>query len=220
MSWSFVASSVLSAMPHIRKAGLTSHWSLRCGVWFSCWLLQMSRCFWAWRKLLLPCRFWLWRLGLCLPVGQSRFLGRRKTPPPWWALHQLWLVRWQLCSFSSARSSSCWSWALSLLMWSPADWSCPASGCDCVTGASGHQRSRGRLAASRVSTVPTCCSSLHDPVDDQEEEEWRKQAPLPNSSLHPKTFRQLAGVGNSAAHVPKGAPDEGDYLLGDSTVSQ
>ena len=35
MSGSFVASSVLSAMSHIRKAGLTSHWSWRCGVWFS-----------------------------------------------------------------------------------------------------------------------------------------------------------------------------------------
>ena len=83
----------------------------------------MPRCFWAWRKLLLPCQFWLWRLGLCLPVGQSRFPGRRKTPPPWWVLHQLWLVHWQLFSSSSARSSSCWSWALSVLMWSPADWS-------------------------------------------------------------------------------------------------
>ena len=29
--------------------------------------------------------------------------------------------------------------------------------------------------------VPTCCSSLHDPVADQEVEEWWKQAPLPNS---------------------------------------
>ena len=40
MSWSFVSSSVLSTMSHIRKAGLTSHW-------FSCWFLQMPRCFWA-----------------------------------------------------------------------------------------------------------------------------------------------------------------------------
>ena len=47
MSGSFIASSVLSAMFHIRKAGLTSHWSWRCGVWFSCWFLQMPRCFWA-----------------------------------------------------------------------------------------------------------------------------------------------------------------------------
>ena len=204
MSGSFVASSVLSAMSHIRKAGLTSHWSWRCGVWFSCWFLQMPRCFWAWQKLLLPCRFWLWRLGLCLPDGQPHFpdrrsgvwfscwflqmprcfwawqklllpcrfwlwrLGlclpdgqphfpdRRRTPPPLWALHQLWLVRWQLCSSSSAQSSVRWSWALSLLMWSPGEWSCPASGCDCVTGAPGHQRSRGRLAASRVSTVYRC----------------------------------------------------------------
>ena len=68
--------------------------------------------------------------------------------------------------------------------------------------------------------VPTCCSGLRDPVDDQEEEKWWKKAPLPNSSLHLKTFRQLAIVGNSAAHVLKGAPDEGDYLLGDSIVSQ
>ena len=87
MSGSFVVSSVLSAMSHIRIAELTSHWSWRCGVWFSCWFLQMPRCFWAWRKLLLPCQFWLWRLGLCLPVGQPRFPGRRKTPPLWWALH-------------------------------------------------------------------------------------------------------------------------------------
>ena len=94
-SWSFVASSVLFARSHIRRVGLTSHWSWRCGVWFSCRFIQIPRCFWAWRKLLLPCRFWLWRLGLCLPVGQPRFPGRRKTPPPWWALHQLWLVRWQ-----------------------------------------------------------------------------------------------------------------------------
>ena len=35
-----------------------------------------------------------------------------------------------------------------------------------------------------------------------------------------KLFRQLAGVGNSAAHVLKGTPDEGDYLLRDSIVSQ
>ena len=34
--------------------------------------------------------------------------------------------------------------------------SCPTSGCDCVTGAPGHQRSRGHLAASRVSTVYRC----------------------------------------------------------------
>ena len=101
MSRSFVASSVLSAMFHIRTVGLTSHWSWRCGIWFSCWFLQMPRCFWAWQKLLLPCRFWLWHLGL-----------------------------WE--------------------------WSSPASGCDCVTGAPGHQRSRGRLAASRVSTVYQC----------------------------------------------------------------
>ena len=156
MSGSFVASSVLSAMSHIRRAGLTSHWSWRCGVWFSCWFLQMPRCFWAWQKLLLPCRFWLWRLGLCLPDGQPHFPDRRRTPPPLRALHQLWLVRWQLCSSSSAQSSFCWSWALSLLMWSPGEWSCPASGCDCVTGAPGHQRSRGHLAASRVSTVYRC----------------------------------------------------------------
>ena len=156
MSGSFVASSVLSAMSHIRKAELTWHWSWRCGVWFSCWFLQMPRCFWAWRKLLLPCWFWLWCLGLCLPDGQPHFPDRRKTPPPLWALHQLWLVRWQLCSSSSAQSSFCWSWALSLLMWSTGEWSCPASGCDCMTGAPGHQRSRGRLAVSRVSTVYRC----------------------------------------------------------------
>ena len=30
----------------------------------------------------------------------------------------------------------------------------------------------------------------------------------------------LAGVGNSAAHVLKGTPDEGECLLGDSIVSQ
>ena len=156
MSGSFLASSVLSAMSHIRKAGQTSHWSWRCGVWFSCWFLQMPRCFWAWRKLLLPCQFWLWRLGLCLPDSQPHFPDRRRTPPPLWALHQPWLVRWQLCSSSSAQSSFCWSSALSLLMWSPGEWSCPASGCDCVTGAPGHQRSRGRLAASRVSTVYRC----------------------------------------------------------------
>ena len=33
MSGSFVVSCVLSAMSHIRRAGLTSHWSWRCGVW-------------------------------------------------------------------------------------------------------------------------------------------------------------------------------------------
>ena len=32
--------------------------------------------------------------------------------------------------------------------------------------------------------------------------------------------RQLAGVGNPAANVLVGAPDEGDYLLGDSIVPQ
>ena len=108
MSGSLVASSVLSAMSQNRTAGLTSHWSWRCGVWFSCWFLQVPRCFWAWQKLLLPCRFWLWHLGLCLPDGQPHFPGRRKTPPPLRALHQLWLVRWQLCSSSSAQSSFCW----------------------------------------------------------------------------------------------------------------
>ena len=100
MPGSFVALSVLSAMSHIRRAGLTTHWSWRCGVWFSCWFLQIPRCFWAWQKLLLPCRFWLWRLGLFLPVGQPRLSGRRKIPPPWWAFHQLWLVSWQLCEHS------------------------------------------------------------------------------------------------------------------------
>ena len=82
MSESFVVSSVLTAMPHIRTAGLTSHWSWRCTVWFSCWYLQMPRCFWTWWKLLLPCPFWLWRLGLCLSVGQPSFQGRQNTPPP------------------------------------------------------------------------------------------------------------------------------------------
>ena len=53
---------LLSAMSHIHRARLTSHWSLRCGVWFSCWFFQMPRCFWAWRKLLVPCQFWLWHL--------------------------------------------------------------------------------------------------------------------------------------------------------------
>ena len=41
MSGSFVASSVLSAISHICKAGLISHWSWRCGVWFSA---DSSRC--------------------------------------------------------------------------------------------------------------------------------------------------------------------------------
>ena len=47
-----------------------------------------------------------------------------------------------------------------------------------------------------------------------------KAGTLPDSSLHLKTFRQLAGVGNSASHVLEGAPDEGDYLFGESIVSQ
>ena len=156
MSGSFVASSVLSAMSYIHRE--TSHWSWRCGVWLSCWFLQMPRCFWAWRKLFFHFLFWLWRLHLCLPVGQPRFPGSRNIPPTWWTLHQLWLVRWQLFSSSSARSSSCWSSAL--LMWSPGEWSCPASGCDCVTGVPDHQRSRDHLAASRVSTVYRCSCLL------------------------------------------------------------
>ena len=45
-------------------------------------------------------------------------------------------------------------------MWSPGEWSCPASGCDCMTGAPGHQRSWGPLAASRVSTVYHCSYPL------------------------------------------------------------
>ena len=98
---------LLSAMSHIHKAGLTSHWSWRCWVWFSWWFLQMPRCFYAWWNLLLPCWFWLWCLGLYLPVGQPHFPGRWKTPPPLWVLHQLWLVHWQLCSSSSAQSSFC-----------------------------------------------------------------------------------------------------------------
>ena len=66
---------------------------------------------------------------------------------------------------------------------------------------------------------------LHDPVNDPEEEERRKQAPLLNSSLHLETFRQLAGVGSPAARVLIGALDEGDgaladYLFGESIVSQ
>ena len=97
-------------------------------------------------------------------------------------------------------------------MWSPADWSCPASGCDCVTG-----------AASRMSTVYRFsyllyCSSWSSRWP-EEEERW-KQTPLLDSSLHLKAFRQLIGMGNSAVHVLKGAPDEGDYLLWDSIVSQ
>ena len=32
-----------------------------------------------------------------------------------------------------------------LLMWSPGEWFCPVSACDCVKGAPGHQQSRGRL---------------------------------------------------------------------------
>ena len=108
MSGSFVASSVLSAMSHICKAGLTSQWSWRCWVWFSCWFLQMPRCFWAWQKLSSTCRFWLWHLSLCLPViNHTSQVDER--PPPLWALHQLWLVHWQLCSSSSAQSSFCWS---------------------------------------------------------------------------------------------------------------
>ena len=77
-----------------------------------------------------------------------------------------------------------------------------------------------RLECPLYTVVPTCCCGLRDPVDDQEEEERWKQAPLPNSSLHLETFTQLAGEGSSAAHVLEGAPDEGDYLLGDSIVSQ
>ena len=50
-------------------------------------------------------------------------------------------------------------------MWSPGEWSCPASGFDCVTGAPGHQRSRGRLAASRVSTVYRCSYLLRTTQD-------------------------------------------------------
>ena len=38
-------------------------------------------------------------------------------------------------------------------------------------------------------------------------------------SLHLEVFRHVAGMG-SPAHVLKGAPDEGNYLLGDSIVSQ
>ena len=82
--WIFCCIVCVVRLSHIRKAGLTSHWSCRCGVWFSCWFLQIPRCFWAWRKLLLPCWFWLRRLGLCLPVGQPCFPGRRKTPSPLW----------------------------------------------------------------------------------------------------------------------------------------
>ena len=122
MSESFIALSVLSAMSHIRRAGLTSRWSRRCGVWFSCWFLQKPRCFWAWRKLLLPCRFWLWRLGLCLPVGQPRFLGRQKTHlPNGLSTNYDWCVG---SCVHLHRSFSCWSWALSLQMWSPGEWSC------------------------------------------------------------------------------------------------
>ena len=36
----------------------------------------------------------------------------------------------------------------------------------------------------------------------------------------PPNFQTVAGVGSLAAHVLIGAPDEGDYLLGDSIVSQ
>ena len=104
---------VVRHVSHTRhKAGLISHWSWRCRVWFSCWFLQMPRCFSAWQKLLLPCRFWLCRLSLCLPDGQPHFPGRRRTPPPLWALHQLWLGRWQLCSSLCTQGESCLLWSL------------------------------------------------------------------------------------------------------------
>ena len=46
MSGSFDASSVLSAVSHVRRAGKTSHWSWRYRVWFLSWFLQMPTCFW------------------------------------------------------------------------------------------------------------------------------------------------------------------------------
>ena len=84
-------------------------------------------------------------------------------------------------------------------------------------------KSRSSSCVQSVHCIPLflpAVSDLHDPVDDQEEEERWKEAPLPNSSLHLETFRQLTNVGSLAALVLKGAPDEGDYLLGDSKVSQ
>ena len=66
MSGSFIASSVLSAMSHIRKAGLTSHWSGRCRVWFSCWFLQMFLS--------------MTKAALALPI-----LVTSRSVPPWWS---------------------------------------------------------------------------------------------------------------------------------------
>ena len=57
-------------------------------------------------------------------------------------------------------------------------------------------------------------------AEEEGEEKRHKKLSKPNSSLHLDTFRQLAGVGKPAAHVLKSAPDEGDYLLGDSILSQ
>ena len=199
ISWSFDASSVLSAMSHICRAGLihigventefgfhadSSRWPDVFEHDEICSCLADSGCDASVCASLLVNR--------ASQVDERLYLPDMGSPPT---------VRWQLYSSLSARSSSCWSWALSLLMRSQGEWSCPASGCNCVTGAPGHQRGRGNLAVSKCplyTVVPACCSGPHDPVNDNEEEERWKQAPLPNSSLHLETFRQLAGMGNSA----------------------
>ena len=92
--------------------------------------------------------------------------------------------------------------------------------CDRSARSSAKSRSSSCVQSVYSIQVGTCCCGLHDLVHDQEEEERWKQSPLPDSSLHLGTFRQLAGMGNSTVHVLEGAPNEGDYLLGDSIVSQ
>ena len=101
--------------------------------------------------------------------------------------------------------------------------SCPVSGCGCVRGEQGRRQSRGRRAVSRVSlytVVPACFGGIHDPIDDQKEEERRQQTPLTDSGSNFKTLRHLAGMCYHASHSLVGAVDEGDELLWYSIVPQ
>lgn len=77
-----------------------------------------------------------------------------------------------------------------------------------------------RLECPQYSIVPSCCGGIHDPFDDQEEEKWRHQTSLSNSSLFLETLGHLANMGDPACYALVGVTHQGDELLGYSVVLQ
>ena len=76
MSGFSVALPLFSSKFHIRRARLTSHWSWRCEVWFLSWSPWMTKCSWAWQKLL--CCHMVHPLSWC--DGLSTSMTQRATP--------------------------------------------------------------------------------------------------------------------------------------------